>query len=561
MLFLQLGDRGLNEPDEGRYAEMGREMLVTGDWLVPRLNGVPHYAKPPLTYWSVAASLKLFGINEWAARLPAALAAAFTALLVYLLGKKMENELAGLLSSCILVSIGLFYFVGRLITPDMILTFFITLGLYCFWSWVQSEREQNLWLWGMYVSLGLGFLDKGPVILVVVFLTIIAFLLLDKNVSLLFRMRLIPGLILVALIALPWFLLLCHMNPDLYHFYLKGEIQERLTTGRGRFQPWYYHLEWLPMDLWPWTFLIIYAFGVHVMRWKSRSLDSRSSVFLLSWFLFPFIFYSVLSSKLPTYILPIVPPISLMLGLWLCRWLKNTMPFPIYISVPTAVLIPIPFFVFYLFTKIPAHTLIHNLKQPLVYKVGAAALVVVIVNCFLIVRVFTKLPKAALLFYGWFSAVCVLHVITYNFFKMEEHLRHNSSWRSLISTISRENLAGVPIPDQLHPDGKKPVFEGDGAPVVMYDFFSRSCSFYLMKDKPHVVPIFGGNSVYEIESDVQKEARFTREDLIQLLSGVRKVYCLTRFNRYQELQKDVIKPLTVMKESGLGEDRVVLVSN
>lgn len=180
-LFLQLGDRGLNEPDEGRYSEMGREMMVTGDWLIPRLNGVPHYAKPPWIYWSVAASLKLFGVNEWAARLPSALAAVATALTVFSIGRRMGGERAGWIAALSLTSSLLFFFIARLITPDMTLTACITLALYCFWRWWTSEPRDGRWLVGLYLLLGIGFLDKGLVPLGVVFLSILGFLLLQKK--------------------------------------------------------------------------------------------------------------------------------------------------------------------------------------------------------------------------------------------------------------------------------------------------------------------------------------------------------------------------------------------
>src|SRR5688572_5157237 len=107
---------------------MGREMAVSGDWLVPRLNGVPHYAKPPWIYWCIAASLKIFGFNEWAARLPSAFAAIVTAITVYALGRRMGGVGAGLISALILCSSLLFFVASRLITPDMMLTAFITLA-------------------------------------------------------------------------------------------------------------------------------------------------------------------------------------------------------------------------------------------------------------------------------------------------------------------------------------------------------------------------------------------------------------------------------------------------
>ena len=117
MLLFQLGGRGLNEPDEGRYAEAGREMMASGDYLTPTLNGVPHLAKPPLTYWLIAFSLKTLGVNEFAARLPVALAAMGTLLAVYLLGRRAAGEACGLWAAVVLLSSLLFLGVARLVPP------------------------------------------------------------------------------------------------------------------------------------------------------------------------------------------------------------------------------------------------------------------------------------------------------------------------------------------------------------------------------------------------------------------------------------------------------------
>src|SRR5437867_2385552 len=119
VLFFQLGTRGLNEPDEGRYAEVGREMAASGDWLVPRFNGVEHLSKPPLTYWLIAASIKVFGANEWAARLPAGLAALATVVALYLLVRRAADETTGLWAAAVLLSCAQFFIVARLITTDM----------------------------------------------------------------------------------------------------------------------------------------------------------------------------------------------------------------------------------------------------------------------------------------------------------------------------------------------------------------------------------------------------------------------------------------------------------
>ncbi|MDB6168210.1 MAG: glycosyl transferase family 39, partial [Verrucomicrobia bacterium] len=129
VLFTLLGSRGLNEPDEGRYAEIGREMAVSGDWLVPHLNGFEHFQKPPLLYWLTALSMRLLGPNEWAARLPPAFAALGTVLLTAWIGTTLFGRREGYLAGLILLSSGGFFILARLLTPDMLMTFWITAAL------------------------------------------------------------------------------------------------------------------------------------------------------------------------------------------------------------------------------------------------------------------------------------------------------------------------------------------------------------------------------------------------------------------------------------------------
>jgi 4-amino-4-deoxy-L-arabinose transferase-like glycosyltransferase len=148
-LFYQLGGRGLSEPDEGRFAEVGREMAVTGEYLTPRLNGVNHLSKPPVTYWLIALSVKMFGANEFAARLPAALAALGTLIAVYLLARSARSEATALWTVMVLLASPLFLGMARVITTDILLTCFVfgggmrpttgagasSSGFTCFWDW------------------------------------------------------------------------------------------------------------------------------------------------------------------------------------------------------------------------------------------------------------------------------------------------------------------------------------------------------------------------------------------------------------------------------------------
>ena len=121
--FLKLGDRGLNEPDEGRYASIAREMAVDGDWLIPHLNGIPHFQKPPIIYWATALSFRCFGFNETAARLPSTLAALGILALTFLIARKLFGAATGVGAAFVLAALVEFFALARMLTPDMVMSF------------------------------------------------------------------------------------------------------------------------------------------------------------------------------------------------------------------------------------------------------------------------------------------------------------------------------------------------------------------------------------------------------------------------------------------------------
>ncbi len=564
-LFLQLGGRGLNEPDEGRYSEMGREMHVTGDWLVPRLNGVPHYAKPPWIYWSIAISLKIFGIHEWSARLPSALAATITALTAFAIGRRMGGERAGWIAALTLVSSLLFFMIARLITPDMMLTSLTTLALYCFWRWWISPSCAGRWLFGMYVFLGIAFLDKGLVPIGICFLTIFGFLLLQRKAREIPKLCLVRGLLLVALIALPWFLVLCKLNPDLFDFYLVGEVKDRIMSGRGRTRDWWYHLLWLPGDCWPWTILAGCAIWTNIRWWREKKHLAESAAFLLAWFLFPLVMFSASSSKLPTYILPLMVPLHLMLGLWLARVWEGKEPLPTWVRWFTCILLPAPTAGILWYFQFRTMQLSSStwekawLMAKMILAVIALGLLIGIFASWLWRR---KGLPAFLWLCGGISFL-TFHGAIFSMHVFETRLGHNSSWRSISRELEGRDLVGIPISLDLHPSGKKPVFAHPGPRVLMYEFYDRSASFYLMRNRAEIVPLYAGNSLWEITRDINAEAKPNRDDLITLLKGPETVYVFTRPHHHTELRTLTGMPLPLIKSAGGDKDekRVVLFSN
>jgi 4-amino-4-deoxy-L-arabinose transferase-like glycosyltransferase len=571
-LFVLLGHRGLNEPDEGRYSEMGREMLVTGDWLVPRLNGVPHYAKPAWVYWCIATSLKTFGINEWGARFPSLFAACVTLFASFFIAKRMAGPLAGFFSILVLSSSFLFFVASRLITPDMMLTSWVTLALMSFWLWWNPKGRNHaeasvseggwsspygnrLWLFSFFTCLGFAFFNKGPVSLGISFLTILGFLFFQKKLSHLKQMSLIPGLILTLAIALPWFLIMCKLNPDLWDFFLRGEIKDRVISGRGRVKQWHFFFWVLPLACIPWLFLAVSAVTKHVRWILDGNRLKPASQFLLCWIVFPFIMFTLSGSKLPTYILPLLVPVAILTGIWLSQASLNPVDklprWPLVLtwtSIPLMALAP-----WFLARKAsPSIATSWIALTALLFILGLIILAAVIRN---------KNSYFITAIGCWISAILLFQVIIYGSKDWETELGHNSSWRTLSSSISHLDLVGVPIDLGLHPLPHKPVYERPGPRVAMYEFYDRSTSFYLMKNRAEVVPQFGGNSLWEIGRDLNSELKPTRDDLVALLKGPETFYVFTRASHLEELRKESGLELPIVKSASRGKYEVVLFTN
>jgi 4-amino-4-deoxy-L-arabinose transferase-like glycosyltransferase len=562
-LFLQLGSRGLNEPDEGRYAEMGREMLVTGDWLVPRLNGVPHYAKPPWTYWCVAAGLRAAGIHEWGARLPSALAAAATVLVVFAMGRSMAGARAGLFSAAILSTTFLFFTAGRLVTPDMMLTAFITLALFCFWRWWQvgggitaPPKVGRAWLQGFYVALAFAFLDKGPVGLAVAGLTALGFLAATRGLRDLGKMCLGRGLATVALIALPWFLLMAWLNPDLFDFYLRGEIHDRLVSGRGRPKAWHYFFLILPVACWPWTFLAVPALRRHWARFRAGGPDGCASAFLLAWLALPFALFTLSTSKLPTYVLPLMPPVSLLVGLWLSGEREDAPPAtpPPWARAATWAFLP----VLALVPWIIVHRAFHQPSLAWLAPLAVAALLAAS-GAFAASRVPLDARPLGTAAAWWLCAAILLQGLVLLAGRVETLLGHNSSWRALARAAPAGALVGSPISRDLHPSPHPPRFADRAGPrVAMYEFAFNSGSFYLMRDRAEVVPRYGGDTLWEIGRDRDAAPRPGRNEVIALLRGPGRVWLFTRAELVDGLRAEAGVPLAVVAAAGADKHAVVL---
>jgi 4-amino-4-deoxy-L-arabinose transferase-like glycosyltransferase len=320
-LFWQLGDAALFEPDEGRNAEKAREILLLNDWVTPHEDFFPVLDKPMFFYWLIAISYKAFGLNEWAARLASVLAALGCFALVYRFTRIRWGPWEPLWSGLILISGVEFFILSRLVIFDMSLTFCITLALYSFFEAAHADEtmRRRIYCVLMYVGLAAGTLIKGLVGLLIPGLVIFFYLLIAKRWSILRSIYLIPGAVLFLALVAPWYLMAEARNPGFLRYYLWDEHFGRFATGSfDREQPWYFFLVVLAVGFLPWSVLLP---SVIKRNW-SQSLDDRR-IFLLSWSIVPLIFFSLSSSKLAHYILPIFPALSILTGTTIAGMFQN----------------------------------------------------------------------------------------------------------------------------------------------------------------------------------------------------------------------------------------------
>jgi 4-amino-4-deoxy-L-arabinose transferase-like glycosyltransferase len=312
--FFMLGHLPLIEPDEGRYAEIPREMLQRGDFVTPYLNFVKYFEKPPLHYWLNAVAMSVFGENEFSARFPGALMGLLTILLVYHVGRRLFGRQAGLFAALILGTATGFLVQARLNITDMTLTCTLSAALAFFAVAArEGEERKGLYYHASYVAAGLAVLAKGLIGIVFPGAIVFLYLLLSRRWRLLREMRLATGIPLFLGVTAPWFLLVSLRNPEFAWFFFIHEHFERyLTTVHGRFQPFWFFLPVLAGTMLPWSFFVPAALRG---GWRDRqSKEGDSRLYLAIWAVFIFLFFSKSDSKLVPYILPVFPALALLMG-------------------------------------------------------------------------------------------------------------------------------------------------------------------------------------------------------------------------------------------------------
>jgi 4-amino-4-deoxy-L-arabinose transferase-like glycosyltransferase len=313
----------LLEPDEGRYLDIPRHMVESGDWVTPRLNGVLYFEKPPLHYWLTALAIRAFGLTELAVRVWNALLGLLGVLGAWWLARSWAGREAGLGAALVLGTAPLWIGLGRLGSLDMAVSFFITATLGCVWLASRATggwSERWLW-WGAFAAAAGGVMTKGLIGAVIPAGVAGLWVILTGQWRLLRRVPWFSGGALFLALAAPWHVLASLRNPDFAWFYFVHEHVLRFATPVAeRQEPWWFFIAVVALGMLPWTGLLPAALRLMpgVRRWRQLA-EHRDGLFFALWFGMVFLFFSASHSKLIPYMGPALPPLAVLIGAALSR--------------------------------------------------------------------------------------------------------------------------------------------------------------------------------------------------------------------------------------------------
>ncbi|MDE3180039.1 MAG: glycosyltransferase family 39 protein, partial [Acidobacteriota bacterium] len=323
LFFTALGRLPLLEPDEGRNAEVAREMILTRDYITPHYDGLTYLDKPAFQFWLIAGSFRTFGISEWAARFPSAFLALACVLLAWLLSQAMrgQDRAAAFLAGIILAVSPLFFVFARTVIFDMTLTFFVSLALLCFWLNDHREARSAGLDVAAFAAMGVATITKGPVGFLLPLIALAVYYILSRRFGNLGKIRWAAGWAVFLAVVLPWFIAVSLRNPDFPKYALWEESLLRFSTGAHlhRSQPVFYYIPVYLGGFFPWSLFLIAIAWVRRKSWRALAEPRcRAYLFLLSWAGVVFVFFTISHSKLPGYFLPAIVPLSILTG-WAWR--------------------------------------------------------------------------------------------------------------------------------------------------------------------------------------------------------------------------------------------------
>ena len=327
--FATLDYRHLIPTDEGRYAQMAREMMVSGDYITPRYNDYKYFEKPPLHIWASAITFQLFGLGEWQARFWSGLTGYLTILLVGFTASQLFGRVTGYLAALILLSSPMWVVGGHFNALDMGLSAFLNLAL-CSLLLAQHAYEHHrpqsgrYWMWICWLAMALATLSKGLIGIVIPGMVLFAYVITRFDWKMSARLHLISGLIIYLAVTAPWFIAVSIKNPEFAHFFFIYEHFERFTaTAHGRTAPVYFFLPLVVVGFLPWMPQFFRSAWQTLRQYRMGSFSAPWM--LWAWFAVILIFFSISRSKLPGYIMPVFPALAILAAKSIADYLESHM--------------------------------------------------------------------------------------------------------------------------------------------------------------------------------------------------------------------------------------------
>ncbi|WP_395947121.1 phospholipid carrier-dependent glycosyltransferase [Caedibacter taeniospiralis] len=305
-------------PDEGRYAEIAREMLVNHEYIVPHLDGVIYFEKPPMIYWLTALSLKIFGFNTWAARLPNPVLSIIGVWFVYIVcrivyQKRRVSFWAALITGTSILYLG----GGRYLNLDAGIAFFLTITMLSFWAsrqYAQNSWQAHLWLLNAFIFSGLAVMTKGLIGVVFPMMIIGLWALIVGRYRLLLDYRLYLGLVVVTVISAPWVIAVNNQHPEFFYYYvIVQQILRYATDEQGRQMSKFVYAGIFIIGFFPWFGFLPQAFTSVLLKWKSRK-KHENEWFLFIWGMAILLFFAFSKSILMGYLIPVITPFAILIA-------------------------------------------------------------------------------------------------------------------------------------------------------------------------------------------------------------------------------------------------------
>jgi len=329
----RLGSFGLIGADEPRYAQVAREMLSRHDWITPVLGGSPWLEKPPLYYWQAMIAYQIFGVSDWAARLPSAadgfvlVFAAYWFLRRFRPGFELDGALM-LTSSAGIVGY------ARAASMDVPLATTFTIAMLAWYAWFESGSRG--YLAAFYAFLAIAMLAKGPVAPALAVVIIAVFAAIERSLQIVWKTLWLPGILLFCAVGLPWYVMVQLRNPLFFHEFIIEHNLARFGTNLYHHpEPFWYYVPVTLLDWAPWAVFVAAACVWAVRRFRNRDAGSLSA-FLVIWIAVTVVFFSISQSKLPGYVLPAIPPGIVLLSEYV-RGRMASKPWPVIVALHAVV--------------------------------------------------------------------------------------------------------------------------------------------------------------------------------------------------------------------------------